>query len=247
MGRPRYQEIADHLRTLIAAGTPGDLLPAESNLCERFGVSRMTVRQAVQMLATEGLVYRQPGRGTFIASRLVPRTLGASLSFTESMRRRGLSASSRLLHASLVTPDPETVAALRLDGDRQPVLHLERLRLGDGVPLAIEMALLAPGLAPVRDSDLEQGSLHTAMERLGRIPSRSDARVSARAATAHERRLLGQGSSGVVLCEEKVISDQDGVPLEQTDTRYAAARYVFDLVLARTGHHAMAAEPGSTS
>lgn len=244
MTRHRYLQIADYLRELVAAGAPGDRLPAESDLCGRFGVSRMTARQAVQLLVTEGLLYRRPGQGTFIASRLIPRTLGAPLSFTESMRRRGLRASSRLLAADRVPPSPQEVAALRLPGADRPVVVVERVRLGDGVPMAIERAVLAPDLAPVLAADLEGGSLHAAMEALGRVPSRSQARVSARAATARERRLLGQGSSGVVLCEAKVISDQQGVPLEQTETCYAAERYVFDLVLARTGSDALRSEPG---
>ena len=87
---PRYQEIADYLRRLISASRPGDRLPSEAELCERFGVSRMTVRQALQVLANEHLLVRRRGEGTFAAPRMVARLLGSPLSFTESMRRRGL-------------------------------------------------------------------------------------------------------------------------------------------------------------
>jgi GntR family transcriptional regulator len=230
---PRYVEIADHLRQLVARAAPGDRLPSDAELCDRFGVSRMTARHAVQVVAGEGLLYRRRGQGTFVASRpVVPRLLGSPLSFTESMRRRGLTATSRLLAAELIDPAPDDVQALHLSGGERVVL-VERLRLADGVPMAIERAVLAPDLAPVLREDLGAVSLHAAMERLGRVPTRAQARVSARLADARERRLLGHGPAGVLLCERRVISDADDVPLEHTETRYAAERYVFETVVHR--------------
>ena len=228
----RYAQIAQYLRTLVAAGSPGDRLPSEAELCERFVVSRMTARQAVHLLVTEGLLYRRRGQGTFVAARPVPRPLGSHLSFTESMRRRGLRATSRILVAKLADPTAEDAEALRLqEGDR--IVLLERLRLADDTPMAIEHAVLSPALAPVLEDDLEQASLHAAMERLGRIPTRAQARVTARAATADEQRLLELDGGAVLLCERRVISDQDGRPLEHTETRYAAQRYDFEVVFHR--------------
>jgi GntR family transcriptional regulator len=229
----RYEEIAAYIRRLVATGQPGDRLPSEAELCDRFGVSRMTARQGLQQLAADGLVRRQPGQGTFIAARPVTRALGSPLSFTENMRQRGLRATSQLLTAALVEPTPEDNAVLRLDGDGRRVVLVERLRLADDVPLAIERAVLIPELTGVLQADLEQGSMHSAMEQLGRVPTRSSARVSARRSTTRERRLLQQRSSGVVLCETHVIIDQDGVLMEHTDTYYAAERYVFDAVVER--------------
>lgn len=229
---PRYGQIARYLRGLVAAGAPGDRLPSDAELCRRFSVSRMTARQAVQVLVNEGLCYRRRGRGTFVAPRPVPRLLGSPLSFTESMRRRGLRASSLILLAEVRNPDPEDVEALRLEpGERVAVL--ERLRLADDVPMAIERAVLVPDLAPVLAEDLERGSLHAAMERLGRIPTRAQSWVTARLATSTERRLLELGPRDVLLCERRVITDQHGRPLEHTETRYAARRYVFEAVLRR--------------
>lgn len=233
-GTPRYRDIADYVRGLIETGKPGDRLPSETELCERFGVSRMTVRQAIQLLATEGLLYRRAGQGTFIGSRRVPRPLGSPLSFTENMRQRGLRASSQLLTAAMIAPAPEDVAALQLTADVRHVVLLERLRLADDVPMAIERAILVPDLARVLESDLEGGSLHVAIEQFGRIPTRAEARVSARPSAARERKLLGQGSAGVVLCERRVIVDQHSVPLEHTETCYAAERYDFDAIVERT-------------
>ena len=101
---PRYEQIADYLRGLVANSEPGDRLPSDAELCERFGVSRMTARQAVQVLASDDLVVRRRGAGTFVAARRVPRLLGSPLSFSESMKRRGMTASSELLQRKEITP-----------------------------------------------------------------------------------------------------------------------------------------------
>lgn len=234
MAAPRYRTIAEHLRGLIADGTSGDLLPSDAQLCEQFQVSRMTARNAVQVLVTEGLVSRRRGQGTFITARPVPRLLGSPLSFTESMRRRGIATSSRVLTSGLVDETPDVRAALGIDPGEQVVL-VERLRLADEVPMALERAVLVPDLATVLDEDLEHGSLHRAMEQAGHAPVQARARVSARLATQRERRLLDSSADGVVLSERRVISDPTGRPVEHTETVYAAERYFFELIEHRDG------------
>jgi GntR family transcriptional regulator len=110
---------------------------------------------------------------------------------------------------------------------------LERLRFADEVPMAIERAVLVPALESLLHEDVERGSLHTAMERLGRIPTTAHATVTARPATAAERRLLELAPRDVLVCERRVISDQHEAPLEHTETRYASRRYLFEAVLHR--------------
>jgi GntR family transcriptional regulator len=229
---PRYLEIADYLRELVAKAKTGERLPSDAELCERFGVSRMTARQAVAVLANEHLLERKPGSGTYVSGRRVPRALGSPLSFSESTRRRGLVPSSRVLRAGPVTLSIDDATALGIEL-ASPAIVLERLRLADDIPMAVEHAVIPTDDSRLLDEDLTSGSLHAAFERAGRIPTRALAEVGARMATKRERDLLELSTHGIVLTEVRTIFDQNGAPLEHTSTFYAAERYVFSAVLYR--------------
>ena len=226
----RYEQIADYLRSLVNEADPGDRLPSESELCERFGVSRMTARQAMQLVANTGLIERRRGAGTFVGAHPVPRDLGSPLSFSGSMRVRGMTASSQTLEWGGVEPDADERAALDL-GDDESGYVLERLRLADGIPMAIERVVMPREVALALRDGFQDGSLHDAFRSIGRIPTEAHAEVSARRATKRERDLLGLPSSGIIISERRTIYDQDQIALERTETRYAASRYSFRAVL----------------
>jgi GntR family transcriptional regulator len=230
----RYEQIAAHLRDLVTEAQPGDRLPSEAELCEQFGVSRMTARQAVQLLAADGLVERRRGAGTFVRSQPVPRDLGSPLSFSDSMRARGMSASSKTLQWGEVQPNPDESDALGLEESDEAYV-LERLRLADGTPMAIERAVMPLELALALGDNFQDGSLHDAFRAIGRNPTEAHAEVSARKATKRERDLLGLGPSGIIISERRTIYDQDGQALERTETRYASTRYTFRAILRDPG------------
>lgn len=226
----RYLDIAASLRETVASSQPGDLLPSDAELCERFDVSRMTARQAVQLLVNEHLVERRRGRGTFVAPRRVPRALGSPLSFTESMRQRGLKASSESIESRVATANDTEARALGI-GLGDPIYVIERVRLADGVPMAIERVALPTSVAALIDTTLESGSLHRAFEASDMVPSKAHADVGARLSTEWEQELLEIDPSSVVLTEERTIFDQTDRVLEHTVTLYAADRYRFSAVL----------------
>jgi GntR family transcriptional regulator len=226
----KYLDIASHVRGLVASSEPGDLLPSDADLCQEFNVSRMTARQAVQLLVNEHLVERRRGKGTFVAPRKVPRALGSPLSFTESMRKRGLTATSRPIESRVASSNDDEARALGIAAG-EPIYAIERVRLADGVPMAIERVALPTSVAAAIDTDLESGSLHVEFASSGMIPSKAHADVSARLSTEWEQEQLEIGPTTVVLVEERTIFDQEGSVLEHTVTLYAADRYSFSAVL----------------
>jgi GntR family transcriptional regulator len=116
---PLYHQLYEILRSNITRGEwqPGDMIPPESELIDRYQVSRTTVRQVLDMLVNEGLIYRQRGRGTFVAHPTVEQALVRIISFTEDMRQRGFKPGEELA-------------------------RLERLRLADDEPMSIEDSYL---------------------------------------------------------------------------------------------------------
>jgi GntR family transcriptional regulator len=226
---PRYYEIEQALRARIADLKADDPLPSDAMLCEEFGVSRMTARNAVQRLAQEGIVYRVPGRGTFVAEPPVHRQAGNLLSFTEEMRRRGRVPSSRLLDRSVREPRPAEASRLQL----QPgtlVIAVRRLRVADEEPMAIEEAIFPDALTTLLESaDLEHRSLHNTLVEGGHVPTMGRARLGAEAAGPDDARLLGVPVGSPLLVEKRVIHDQDGRPLELCESRYAGDRYGLDV------------------
>lgn len=228
----RYEQIASYLREVIEGASPGDRLPSDAELCEMFGVSRMTARQAVQLVAAEGLLERRRGAGTFVRARPVQRDLGSPLSFSENMRARGMEPSSRTLNWGPVEPTDDEREALGLDSDEM-AYALERLRLADGTPMAIERVVMPTSLAEALGGDFHSGSLHEAFQKVGRIPTESHAEVTAQHASKRHRELLGLPGSGIVICERRTIFDQDHLPLERTVTCYASSRFTFRAVLLR--------------
>ena len=226
---PRYYEIEQALRARIADLKADDPLPSDAMLCEEFGVSRMTARNAVQRLAQEGIVYRVPGRGTFVAEPPVHRQAGNLLSFTEEMRRRGRVPSSQLLDRSVREPRPAEASRLQLQPDTL-VLALRRLRVADEEPMAIEEAIFPAALAALlQNADLEHRSLHDTLVEGGHVPTMGRARLGAEAAGPDDAALLGVPLGSPLLVEKRVIHDQDGRPLELCESRYAGDRYGLDV------------------
>ncbi len=143
----KYVRVRDYLRSLVTHELAvGDAIPSERLLCERFRVSRMTVRQAVDALVVDGLLEREQGRGTFVAPTKLDLEVRLS-SFGEEMRRRAMVPSSTVLAAEEVTASPDIADALELLPGEQ-VFYLYRVRGADGEPMAIEQTWVPSRLAP---------------------------------------------------------------------------------------------------
>jgi GntR family transcriptional regulator len=189
----------------------------------------MTARNAVGRLAEEGLITREPGRGSFVAVPQSHRWANSLMSFSDEMRRQGRVPRSRLLRRELRPARPDEIRDLRL-GDGEPVVALVRIRMADDVPIAVEaVALHGRCAAVVMAADLETGSLHEALRGAGFVPARGRATLAAGAASAEDAQLLGVAPGTPLLVERRVIVDLRGRPLESTESRYPADRYALDV------------------
>ena len=222
---PRYREIEQTLRARIARLRPGQRLPSDADLCTEFGVSRMTARHAMAQLAEEGLVRREPGRGTFVAEPPTHRRANFLMTFSREMRRQGRQPSSRIVERTVRAPTDSERKDLRVAAGAE-VMEVRRVRLADGGPVAVEHAVLATRcIATVLAADLEHGSLHEALIGDGMVPSWGKSSIRAEAASQDDAVLLGVATSEPMLVERRLIYDQRGRPIERTESRYAADRY----------------------
>jgi GntR family transcriptional regulator len=161
------------LREVIAACGPARRLPGERDRSARWGVARMTLRHAMDDLVAEGLVERRQGSGTYVLPQPFERFLGLT-SFTEDMRERGLTATSRLLEYRPVSADGSLASQLGVDLG-EPIVSFTRLRLGSGNPMAVETVWIPSAFVPGFDSADLDGSLYELLARRYRIVTASAA------------------------------------------------------------------------
>lgn len=163
-----YRQIKKDIVRRVESGdlAPGEALPSERELCERYGVSRPTLRQATQDLVRDGLLVVRRGVGTFVAQPRVRQRLGSVLGFTEKMAREGRQASTQVLERRVHFAkelDASVAAELQLGPDA-PVLRVVRRRLADDIPVMVETMHISPERFPgIEDLDLESTSLYQAL------------------------------------------------------------------------------------
>ena len=217
----KHVQVREYVRALVSGGAPGTPAPSERELVQRFGVARMTVRQAMDALVVEGLLERIPGRGTFVARprRAPSRVIG----FTEEMSRRGMLAESQTLLARREQAGPGVARALNVsEGDA--VIHWRRLRRADAVPMSIEDAYLNEVLIP---GFLQSGmptSLYDALGARGLRPTWAEDSITADAASADEAMLLEMAAGAPVLRHSRRALAGDKV-VEVSRTVYRSDRF----------------------
>jgi GntR family transcriptional regulator len=226
-GQPKYRLLRDALIALIRELPPGSAVPTERELCERFGVSRGTVRQALDRLAAEQRIHRHQGKGTFVAKAKIDQMLELT-SHTEFIRARGMEPASRLIGVSRVPVEADVAVMIGLaEGDE--VLQIERVRLADSEPLAVELLYLDAkrfdGIAAVLG---ESQSLYQVL-RAGYGVELAWAEETIEAVVAPEREagLLGIHAGAPVLLRCRQSFDANGLPVEFVRSVYRADRFRF--------------------
>jgi GntR family transcriptional regulator len=222
---PKGTQLRSIMEDLIETLKPGDPLPSERELAERYGVARMTVRAEITRLAAEGMVARVQGRGTFVAEARVAQAATLS-SFTEDMRARGLTAGSQVLGQGTEPADEVVAGRLGLEPGAL-VVRLRRVRTADGEPMALEEAFLpAERFGALADEDLDGRSLFTVLEeRFGaRFPS-ADQQVVAVEIVGEDANLLRVAPGRAGLKFHTILLDADEQPLAYAWSLFRGDRY----------------------
>jgi len=205
----KYLALRDHLADLVARELHvGDAIPSERALSHEFGLSRMTVRQAVDALVTEGVLVREQGRGTFVAPQRMDFEMRLT-TFGEEMTRRGMTPTTTVLAAQAVAATPDVAAALEIQ-PRQKVHFLYRVRSADRAPISIEQVWVPVALAPDLFSAGPPPSMYDALRERGHSPEWGEDTISADEATDTEASLLGLGVARAVLRAERRTYSADG-------------------------------------
>jgi len=223
---PKYFQLREILLDLIDSDelSIGAAIPSERELCQRFGLSRMTVRQAVDHLVAEGRLHRVPGKGTFVARPKIELSLQLT-SFTDDMRARGLVPGSRDLDRRTMRASAHLAKELGIQPGEE-VHFIERLRTADGEPLSIERAHIPVKLAPdLADHDLSGRSLYELLEqRYGLVMDAGELTIDGGIADPSDADLLKLPPGGAVLLLQR-RSFAGGVCAELGVSTYRADRY----------------------
>lgn len=222
---PLYRQLQRVLRDAIANRLlgPDDALPAERDFAEELGVSRITVRKALDGLVSEGLLIRRQGAGTFVAAR-VEKNFSKLSSFTEDMIARGRSPHSAWLSRTEGQVTPEESLTLGLSPGA-PVYRFNRIRYADGAPMALEYSTLAAFCMP--SPDFVETSLYEALEKTGHRPVRALQRLRAVLFTSEQAELLAVAPRDAGLLIERRGFLKDGRAVEVTQSYYRGDAYDF--------------------
>ncbi len=227
---PRYFQLKEIMRERIRSGEwkPGELIPSERDLSEKYGISRMTARQAITELVNEGLFYREQGKGTFVSQRKITQQLIHLTGFTEDIRARGQRPGTKVLSATMHPADEETAEKLRINAGT-PIFRLQRLRLADDEPLAIELSQISfKGCEGLLEEDLEHNSLYRLLEsKYGIALMEADQELEAGLTGSEEAQLLKISVASPVLFTRRITYSDRTQPIEYAKAVYCGNKYTF--------------------
>jgi GntR family transcriptional regulator len=226
---PLYQQLQRALRDAIEDNrlAPDEALPPERELAEEFGISRITVRKALDALVSEGMLTRRQGAGTFVTARgdtRVEKSFATLSSFSEDMLSRGRKPESVWLSRSAGTVTPEEALTLGLSPG-SVVYRFNRIRYADGEPMALEYSTV-PGFCLASEMSVGE-SLYEALDKQSARPARALQRLRAILFTGERAKLMGleDGAPGLLIERRGFL--KDGRPVEVTKSYYRGDAYDF--------------------
>lgn len=230
---PLYHQLKEYLRTLVDDGIlkPGDAVPSERELCARHGISRMTVSKAISTLVNEGVLYREQGRGTFVALPKPSCGFSQLTGFSENMRKAGLPHETRLLSFEEEAASRQLQETLQLPPEDPRIFNILRLRFVEEEPFSLEQVWLPVGRAPGLDAEVLDGQSLYALLRGSYGVQLSYARqtVEPVLSSEFESRMLELKVETPVLLFCRVAYDSRGVPVEYSKCVYRGVRFKYEM------------------
>ena len=226
--RPKHAQLRGALAELAGDLGPDAAIPSERELMSTYGLSRATVRRAIEALISDGLLHRVHGKGTFVARPRLESRLHLA-SFSQDMRRRGLEPSTHLLGLELAEPPAEVAAWF--DADR--AWRIDRLRLADGQPIALEASWYSADLLPdLGGHDLGDSLYALIADAYGVVIDAADQTLWGESAQDRTAKLLGCPAHTPLLVFRR-LSTSHGRPVEHVVSRYRGDRYQLHMSLSR--------------
>ena len=226
---PKYYQLAVILQGKIEAGewAPRSPIPSERQLELLYNVSRPTIRQAIEYLITQGLLYREHGRGTFVSPEKLQKGLRELTSFTEDLVQRGIKPGQVIRSIEKVVPPDAILQRLELPAG-STVTRIDRIRLGDQTPIGLQTSYIA--LSEVQEitfEDMEKtGSLYRILEeKFNLIPTEADETLEVTLANREEATLLEINEGSPLLLSERLTFTQNRRPIEFVHILYRGDRY----------------------
>jgi DNA-binding GntR family transcriptional regulator len=228
---PLYFQLSQQLEEAISTGVlkPGDRIDTEVEIAERFGLSRPTVRQAIQELVSKGMLVRRRGIGTQVVHSQLRRPVELT-SLYDDLALAKHRPTTRVLDLRMVRAESPVAEGLNLV-EGTDVLYVERLRLAGDSPLAIMRNWLPQDIADLDAAALESTGLYELLRRAGVHMRVANQRIGARAATSAEGRLLGVRAGSPLLTMERTTFDDSGRAFEYASHTYRSDTYSFETTL----------------
>lgn len=236
---PRYYQLLTILREKIEKGEwqPHQAIPSERQLEVLYNVSRTTIRQAVGMLARQGLVYQLHGKGTFVSPRKLQKGLVELTSFSEDMQQRGLKPGQRILEiGNIEPPPPDVLQHFELPTETPFLFRVERVRTGDDQPIGLQTSylVLPPGQTITRTELEQRGSLYAILQERFNINLHSaDETLEVTIANPREAQLLEVPEGSPLLLSERVLWANDHRAVEFVKILYRGDRFRYTVRLTR--------------
>lgn len=232
---PLYYQIKNIIREMIENEElkPGEMIPAERELCEIQGVSRMTVNKAIMDLVNEGIVYREQGKGTFVSVPKEKQQISKLKSFTEQMEHKGLMSSTHILSFIVKPATKQLKLILNLQTEDSSVIEIIRLRISGEEPLAIETVWISNNTFKDLTADVIEGkSLYSIFrEKYGVNPTKAKQTIEPIILSEYEANLLNQKQNSLALMFRSTSYLKDGSPIEHTNAIYRSDRYKYEIIL----------------